>query len=394
MRRALELADVVREHAPAFLAGRGECVSSAGTRVLSAIKACRTAALGGHLDRCDDCGHEAVSYNSCRNRHCPKCQVSATTEWTERQEQDLLPVEYFHVVFTLPAELAAVALHNKRRVYGLMFRVVAKTLQQIARDPKHLGAEIGLLAVLHTWGQNLHHHPHIHCIVPGGGLAADGEHWLSCRTGFFVPVRVLSRLFRGKLLAELKRLHEKGKLRFGGQVQGLSDRQAFRDYLAPLYRKDWVVYAKPPFGGPSRVLKYLARYTHRVAISNSRLVSMDDHGVSFTWRDYAHGNRKRLMSLSVVEFLRRFLLHVLPKGLKRIRSYGLLANRHRRRKLQECRSLIGARTEQAQTEGPVEGERIGARDRRCPECKLGRMVIVLAFEAGMAPRRVQWSDTS
>ncbi len=385
---------MVRVHARPLLAAWGVHASASARWVLTDITGCRTSALGGHVERCDRCGHRAIAYNSCRNRHCPKCQSKASAEWTARQGEDLLPVEYFHVVFTVPHEIAAIAIHNKRQVYGLMFQTVAETLQQVANDPRHLGAEIGLLAVLHTWGQNLQHHPHIHCIVPGGGLSASGDRWVPCRSGFFVPVRVLSRLFRGKLLSELKRLHHKGKLCFGGQVQHLSDPEAFHGYLDPLYSKKWVVYAKPPFGGPTRVLKYLGRYTHRVAISNSRLVAMDEHSVSFSWRHYAHGNRHRLMRLAAGEFLRRFLLHLLPKGLKRIRAYGLLANRHRRRNLKACRDLIPCAVDVYQGAVASSGTGKLLPHRPCPACRLGHMLIVLVFEAGMGPRQSLAIDSS
>jgi hypothetical protein len=307
---------------------------------MRAIERCRTAALGGHVEQCDTCGHQRISYNSCRNRHCPKCQSLAKARWLEARLADLLPVEYFHVVFTLPEQLASVALQNKRVVYNLLFAATAETLRTIATDPRHLGAEIGFLAVLHTWGQTLCHHPHLHCVIPGGGLAADGARWISCRPGFFLSVNVLARLFRRLFLQGLERAYENDKLTFSGSLECLAKARAFRQLLANLRAREWWVYAKPPFGGPEQVLAYLGRYTHRVAISNHRLLSLKDGNVTFKWRDYRHANQESLMSLKADEFIRRFVLHVLPRGFQRIRQFGLLANRRRHDQLARCRQLL------------------------------------------------------
>jgi hypothetical protein len=307
---------------------------------MGAIEACRTAVLGGHTERCADCGLIRIAYNSCRNRHCPKCQGLARAEWLAARQTELLPVPYFHVVFTLPAPVAEIAFQNKATVYALLFRTAAETLCAIAADPRHLGAEIGVVAVLHSWGQNLHHHPHLHCIVPGGGLSPDGTHWIACRPGFFLPVRVLSRLYRRLFLEGLQRVFEAGKLRFFGALAGLAPSPVFAQQLAALRRIDWVVYAKRPFGGPEQVLAYLGRYTHRIAISNSRLIKLEDGRVSFRWRDYRHHDKVKVMTLAADEFIRRFLLHSLPDGFHRIRHYGFLANGHRAAKLALCRQLL------------------------------------------------------
>jgi hypothetical protein len=343
-RPALEVADIFRAHGPAWRDAQRGHLSLAQLKVMSAITQCRTAALGGHVLRCDGCGLEQVSYNSCRNRHCPKCQSSAAKRWLDARQADLLPVEYYHVVFTLPAPIADIAYQNKAALYGLLFDIAAETLLRIAADPKHLGASIGATLVLHTWGSALTHHPHVHGIVPGGGLASDGTRWIGCRPGFFLPVRVLSRLFRRRFLEELQRLHDGGKLRFFGEHAALADARAFKAWLAPLRKSEWVVYAKRPFAGPQAVLSYLSRYTHRVAISNSRLLAMDERGVTFRWKDYrAKGTtRHKAMTLSPQEFMRRFLLHVLPGGFHRVRHYGLLANSNRRDNLAQARKLLGA----------------------------------------------------
>ena len=378
VRQNLELADIVRAHRDDFVASRQGRISTAERRVLDDIATCRTPASGGHVERCDRCGYLEIACNSCRNRHCPKCQASARAEWLVERQDELLPVEYYHVVFTLPHEFAPLAQQNKKVVYDLLFRAAAETLQQVAADPKHLGAEIGCLFVLHTWGQNLDHHPHVHCIVPGGGISPDGSRWISCKPGFFLPVRILSRLFRGKFLHHLRRAFSDGKLTFHGHLAHLADPVDFRSYLAPLYEKDWVVYAKAPFGGPQHVLHYLSRYTHRVAIANSRLLSLKDGHVSFTWKDYAHGCRQRVMSLSAVEFLRRFLLHLLPKGFVRIRHYGFLANRHRAKKLGLCRQLIDV----PQQISPGEEQTSDDHGTACPKCKRGTMVRILSFAPG------------
>jgi Putative transposase/Transposase zinc-binding domain len=345
-RPALEVADIFRAHGSAWRDAQRAHLSLAQLKVMSAITQCRTAALGGHVLRCDGCGLDQVSYNSCRNRHCPKCQSSAAKRWLDARQADLLPVEYYHVVFTLPAPIADLAYQNKAALYGLLFDIAAETLLRIAADPKHLGASIGATLVLHTWGSALTHHPHVHGIVPGGGLAPDGTRWIACRPGFFLPVRVLSRLFRRRFLEELQRLHDSSALRFFGEHAALADAAAFKDWLAPLRKCEWVVYAKRPFAGPQAVLAYLSRYTHRVAISNSRLLAMDERGVTFRWKDYrAKGKtRHKAMTLGPQEFMRRFLLHVLPGGFHRIRHYGLLANSTRRDNLALARKLLHVAT--------------------------------------------------
>ena len=383
-RHHLEVADIVRSHGRAFSARRRCQPGSAESRVLRAIAACRTRALGGHVSRCDSCGHLDVSYNSCRNRHCPKCQASARHQWVADREEDLLPVEYFHVVFTVPQEIARIALQNKGAVYRILFRASAETLQRIAADPKHLGARIGFMSVLHTWGQNLHLHPHVHCVVPGGGISNDGDRWVSCRPGFLLPVRVLGRVFRRKFLEELKHAHSAGDLDFTGQLAELREWDAFRAYVEPLYHQNWVVYSKPPFGGPAHVLKYLSSYTHRVAISNGRLVRMENDSVTFKWKDYAHGSRRRLMTLSAVEFLRRFLLHILPRGFVRIRHYGLFANRCRAQKLRLCRELLAAMGSHHRPEDRC----CTSEDDHpplCPVCGRGLLITVLAFDPFEVP---------
>ena len=340
MRPPLEVADIFRQHGHDFRFTYP--LSPEQRRVMGAIERCRTAALGGHVEQCDTCGHQRIAYNSCRNRHCPKCQSLAKARWLEARLADLLPVEYFHVVFTLPEPLASLALQNKRVVYNLLFAAAAETLRTIAADPRHLGAQIGFLAVLHTWGQTLRHHPHLHCVIPGGGLSVDGERWISCRPGFFLSVNVLARLFRRLFLEGLERAYENDKLTFSGSLEYLAKARAFRQLLASLRAREWWVYAKPPFGGPEQVLAYLGRYTHRVAISNHRLLSLKDGNVTFKWRDYQHANQQSLMTLKADEFIRRFLLHVLPRGFQRIRQFGWLANRRRHDQLARCRHLLGA----------------------------------------------------
>jgi hypothetical protein len=337
---ALEVADIFRTHGPAWRAAQRGHLSLAQLKVMSAIEQCRSAALGGHVLRCEGCGTDQVSYNSCRNRHCPKCQSTAAQRWLDARQADLLPVEYYHVVFTLPAPIADIAYYNKAAIYGLLFDTAADVLLTIAADAKHLGARIGATLVLHTWGSALTHHPHVHGIVPGGGLGPDGKTWVACRPGFFLPVRVLSRLFRRRFLEGMLELHRTGRLRFFGEHAPLQDARVFTDWLAPLRRQEWVVYAKRPFAGPQAVLAYLSRYTHRVAISNSRLVSSDERGVTFHWKDYRAKGRTRhkTMTLAPHEFMRRFLLHVLPGGFHRIRHYGLLANGNRR----DCLALARA----------------------------------------------------
>ena len=360
-RPALELADIVNRHGH-----RLQNLSGAQRRILLDIATCRTAAKGGHVETCDHCQHQRIAYNSCRNRHCPKCQASACARWMEDREAELLPVEYFHVVFTLPDTFNALALSNKRVVYGVLFDAVSRTLLEVAADPRRLGAKIGFLAILHTWGQNLSLHPHLHCVIPGGGLSPDGWRWVSCKSGFFLPVRVLSKVFRGKFIDGLK------KARRQGTLVGVDDDASFGRLLNASVKQDWVVYAKPPFGGPEQVLKYLARYTHRIAISNRRLVSIDEDTVTFQYKDYAQGNRPRTMTLDGSEFLRRFLLHAVPGGFMRIRHFGLLANRGRAANLAACRKLLADQTPASLT--PVLGVATPSELPRCPACKKGRMV--------------------
>src|SRR5512137_1424889 len=341
-RLALEVADIFRSHGPAWRDAQHDHLSLGQLKVMSAIEQCRTAILGGHVLCCPACDHQDIAYNSCRNRHCPKCQASAAKRWLEARQADLLPVEYYHVVFTLPAPISAIAYYNKTVIYGLLFDLAAETLLTIAADPKHLGAQIGATLVLHTWGSALTHHPHVHGIVPGGGLSPDAERWVACRPGFFLPVRVLSRLFRRRFLEELAAAYRRGRRQFFGDDAGLHDPRAFAHWLALLRKVEWVVYAKRPFAGPAAVLAYLSRYTHRVAISNGRLLAFDDRGVTFRWKDYrATGKtRYKAMTLAADEFMRRFLLHVLPGGFHRIRHYGLLANAGRREYLAQARELL------------------------------------------------------
>ena len=343
-RPALEVADVFHRFGPAWREQQAGHLSLGQLKVMSAIEQCRSAALGGHVLRCESCDHHEISYNSCRNRHCPKCQAKAAQRWLKARQADLLPVEYYHVVFTLPAPIADLSYTNKAVIYRLLFEVAAETLSTIAADPKHLGAQIGITLVLHTWGSAMTHHPHVHGIVPGGGLSSDGTRWVACRRGFFLPVRVLSRLFRRRFLEELAKVHHAGQLKCFGDLAGLADPQAFARWLAPLRASEWVVYAKRPFAGPEAVLAYLSRYTHRVAISNRRLVALDDRGVTFRWKDYREKGRTRhkTMTLAPDEFMRRFLLHVLPSGFHRIRHYGLLANVGRRANLACVRKLLAA----------------------------------------------------
>lgn len=391
-RPVVEVADVVRQHGAAWIKACHASLSRVQYRALRAIEQCRTAALGGHVDQCDRCGHQVISYNSCRNRHCPKCQSLAKARWLAARQAELLEVTYFHLVFTLPERLAPLALQNARLLYNLLFRAAAETLLRIAADPQHLGARIGFLAILHTWGQNLQHHPHLHCVVPGGGLSADGKHWIACRRGFFLPVRVLSRLFRGQFLAGLKQAFDQGKLQLHGQLQPLASVPAFGRLLEDCRLTEWVVYAKRPFGGPAQVLDYLGRYTHKVALSNHRLLRLENGQVSFHWRDYRHGHRKKIMTLAATEFLRRFLLHILPEGFVRIRHFGLLANRHRAENLALCRQLL---TTAEPT--PVENltpqpwtalyqELTGVDLLLCPECGLGRLVRIQMLPAPSWPR--------
>ena len=379
-RPPLEVADVVHQHGAAFLARSGPTLSGAQHRALRAIALCRTAALGGHITQCDHCGHEAQAYNSCRNRSCPKCHGTAQAAWLTAREGEILETPYVHVIFTLPHDLGPLALQNPRLLYGLLFRTVAQTLQDIAGDPKHLGAEIGGLAVLHTWGQQLHHHPHLHCVLPAGGLAPDGTQWIPCRPHFFLPVRVLSRRFRRLYLAGLASLYAQGHLTLLGRCRKLAELQPWRQFLADVRDKDWVVYAKEPLREPQHVLKYLARSTHRVAISNHRLVAFENGQVTFRSKDYQRGHRLRTLTLEAVEFLRRLMLHVPPRGFQRIRHFGFLANRVRQAKLTQCRALLGHATHPlAQTAArdlkPPE-EPSGEPGTQCPVCQHGRMQLV------------------
>jgi ribosomal protein L37AE/L43A len=386
-RPRLEVAEVIRSCRDAFLQQYGANLTTEQRRALDDLTACRTAALGGHVLQCPECGHQEISHNSCGNRHCPKCQATAAARWLEAQAADLLDTPYFHVVFTLPSAFGPVALHNPRVVYGLLMQAAAKTLLEVAADPKHLGAEVGVLAVLHTWGQNLTLHPHVHCVVTGGGLAPDESRWVAGRDDFFLPVRVLSRVFRGKFLAGLRAAFQRGRLRFSGRLAALAQPKRFHRLLAETVRTEWVVYAKAPWNGAVTTLKYLARYTYRAAISNHRLVSLADGQVTFGWKDYAHRGKRGTMTLEAVEFVRRFLMHVLPTGFVRVRHYGLLANRHRREKLARCRELLGmAVTAQADAApaGPdpitPPGHEVAVTPTRvCPRCSAGRMVVVAEF---------------
>jgi hypothetical protein len=387
-RPALEVADILRAHGPAWRRANAGHVSLGQLKVMSAIERCRTTALGGHVARCEKCEYIHIAYNSCRNRHCPKCQGAAARAWLADREAELLPVPYYHVVFTLPAPIADVAYQNKAAIYAILFRAAAETLITIAADPKHLGARIGLTAVLHTWGSALTHHPHIHCIVPGGGLALDRERWISCRSGFFLPVRVLSRLFRRLFLEQLAAAHDAGRLHFFGAHAPLAECHAFAAYRAPLRKIEWVVYAKRPFAGPQAVLAYLSRYTHRVAIANSRLIACDDNAVTFSWKDYrAKGrDRQKVMTLASDEFLRRFLIHVLPSGFHRIRHYGLFANGARAENLARVRDLLGVPAKQDEpSDADANADEPLTRLLPCPCCG-GPMIVIETFEPGSMPR--------
>jgi hypothetical protein len=382
-REGLEVADVFRRFGPAYRDRHGASLSTARWKAMRAIENCRTALLGGHVERCGDCGHQRVAYNSCRNRNCPKCQGLARAQWLEDRQAELLDVPYFHVVFTVPAEIEVIAFQNQTVVYDILFRAASETLRTIAADPRHLGAEIGFLAVLHTWGQNLMHHPHVHCLVPGGGIAPDSKRWIACRQGFFLPVRVLSRMFRGLFLHYLEKAFAAGELRFFSAYHPLHEPAAFRRYLTPIHQAEWVVYAKRPFAGPAQVLDYVGRYTHRVAISNNRLLAMDEGKVRFRWKDYRDGDRQKTMTLDGGEFIRRFLIHVLPDGFHRIRYFGFLGNCQRARKLALCRKLLGMAPP-----GPADPQ-VDYRDRfealtgrslrECPHCRTGVMVVINAI---------------
>jgi hypothetical protein len=380
----LEVADIFRDHGPAWRQANVGHVSLDQLKVMSAIESCRTAALGGHVARCEDCSHILIAYNSCRNRHCPKCQGAAAKQWLAERAAELLPVPYYHVVFTVPAAVADIAYQNKAVIYDLLFRTAAETMLTIAADPKHLGARIGITAVLHTWGSAMTHHPHVHMIVPGGGISLDRKRWVACRPGFFLPVRVLSRLFRRLFLKALTAAHAAGRLNFFADHAHLGDAQAFAAYLEPLRKVEWVVYAKRPFGGPAAVLAYLARYTHRIAIANSRLIAFDRNGVSFKWKDYRIDGRDRYkaMTLATSEFIRRFLIHVLPRGFHRIRHYGLFAKSSCADHIARARELLAVPKAQDQ---PVAAAAADPNAPACPCCG-GRMIIIESFERGCSPR--------
>ena len=387
-RPTLEVADIFRAHGAAWRTANAGHVSLGQLKVMSAIERCRTAALGGHVAACTDCAHTQIAYNSCRNRHCPKCQGAAAKEWLEARQAELLEVPYFHLVFTLPKPISDIAYQNKAVVYDILFKITARTLITIAADPKHLGARIGFTAMLHTWGSAMPHHPHLHVIVPGGGISPDGKQWISCRPNFFLHVRVLSKLFQRLFLEKLAAAHEAGRLHFFTDLAHLAERDAFSRYLAPWHNADWVVYAKPPAAGPDAVLAYLSRYTHRVAISNSRLITLDDKGVTFKWKDYrAKGRyRQKTMTLTTDQFIRRFLCHVLPKGFHRIRHYGLLANGNRAANLARARQLLAMPAPVADDDQTLDdASEPPASTYPCPACG-GPMVIIETFQPGATPR--------
>jgi hypothetical protein len=377
-----EVADVFRRYGDRYRQHHGASLSIAQRRAMRAIEICRTAALGGHVERCDGCGHQRIAYNSCRNRNCPKCQGLARAQWLQDRQAELLNTPYFHVVFTVPDEIAVIAFQNKPVVYNILFRAAAETLQTIAADPAHLGAEIGFLTVLHTWGQNLLHHPHLHCLVPGGGISPDGSRWVACKPGFFLPVRVLSRLFRRLFLQYLQKAFAAGQLRFFSAQRCLHEPAVFRHHLGRARKSEWVVFAKRPFAGPRQVLEYVGRYTHRIAIANSRLLSIGDGKVCFRWKDYRHGNQQKTMTLDADEFIRRFLIHVLPDGFQRIRYYGFLGNCHRARKLALCRELLAMTQSEPTRPSLHEDYRdrfealTGLTLRLCPHCHLGSMFVI------------------
>jgi hypothetical protein len=388
----LEVADIFRAHGPAWRHAQAGHLSLGQLKVMSAIERCRSAALGGHVLQCPACEHTQIAYNSCRDRHCPKCQASAARRWLEARQADLLPVDYYHLVFTLPAPIRDIAWYNKSVVYGLLFKAAAETLCTIAADPRHLGARIGVTLVLHTWGSAMTHHPHVHGIVPGGGLSLDGERWVACRPGFFLPVRVLSRLFRRLFLEKLSDAHRAGKLQFFSECRALAETKSFRDWLKPLRQCEWVVYAKRPFAGPDAVLAYLSRYTHRVAIANSRLIALDEQGVTFKWKDYRAKERVRHKTMTLIpnEFMRRFLLHVLPSGFHRIRHYGLIANTTRKDNLARARELLVGKVTDEPTDAEMNSvETADGSDESatyvCPDCG-APMLIMETFLCGQLPR--------
>ena len=397
-RPQFEVADIFRRYGADYRLQHGASLSVAQRRVMTAIEVCRTAVLGGHLEQCDRCGHERNAYNSCANRHCPKCQSLARAEWLENRRTELLNTQYFHVVFTVPEQIARIAYQNKKVVYGILFHATAETLRTIAADPKHLGAEIGFFAVLHSWGSNLLHHPHLHCVVPGGGLSPDETQWISCRPRFFLPVRVLSRLFRRLFLEYLIKAFDAGKLQFFSSLEPLRERRAFFRHLAPTRATKWVVYAKRPFAGPEQVLDYVGRYTHRVAISNNRLLDIDHGTITFRFKDYRHDGQHKTMTLEAEEFIRRFLLHVLPDGFQRIRYYGFLGNRYREEKLARCRQLLGMpacppTSEESQDYRDRYEELTGCSLRECPVCHQGCMVTI-AILLPSPERQISITDTS
>jgi hypothetical protein len=388
-RPVLEVADILRDHGSAWRRANAGHVSLDQLKVMSAIERCRTAALGGHVARCEDCAYTVIAYNSCRNRHCPKCQAAAAKQWLAEREAELLPVGYFHVVFTLPGPIADIAYQNKAVIYDLLLRASAETVLTIAADPKHLGARIGITAVLHTWGSAMTHHPHVHMIVPGGGVSLDGRRWLSCRPSFLLPVPVLSRLFRGRVLQKLRAAHKANQLQFFGRHAHLAKPKAFAAYLAPLRKIEWYLYSKPPFGGPEAVLAYLSRYTHRVAISNRRLIAFNNNGVTFSYKDYRADGRARYkrMTLATDEFIRRFLIHVLPHGFHRIRHYGLFANGNRAANIARARELLAvpSRPKEPETAEATTTDEPRALPRPCPCCG-GRLIIIETFARGCEPK--------
>ncbi len=390
---------MLRRYGETYRAEHGASLSCTQRRVMQAIETCRTATLGGHLERCDACEHQRISYNSCRNRHCPKCQSLARAQWIEHRQTELLNCQYFHVVFTMPEEIAAIAYQNKAVAYNLLFQATAETLRTIGADPKHLGADIGFFAILHTWGQNLMHHPHLHCVVPGGGLSPDKQRWIACRRDFFLSVRVLSRFFRRRFLEMLEHAFDAGELNFFSALANLQNRDAFQQYLVPVREKEWVVYAKPPFAGPEQVLDYVGRYTHRVAISNNRLLDIEDGHVRFRWKDYADDNQQKSMTLTADEFIRRFLLHTLPSGMQRIRYYGLLGNRHRTENLTRCRDVLNMPAKTTTPDEPPAPRDYRSRYEaltgkslhQCPACLEGCMRLIELLPRGT---RVAVIDTS
>ena len=396
-RSKLEVADIFRAHGGAYRREHAGHLNLPQLKVMSAVENCRTAALGGHVAACTKCDHQHIAYNSCRNRHCPKCQGAAAQGWMQARMEDLLPVEYFHVVFTLPVQIADIAYQNKAAVYGLLFKASAQTLLTIAADPKHLGAKIGMTSVLHTWGSAMTHHPHVHVVVPGGGLSSDGQRWVACRKGFLVSVKVLSRLFRRLFLEGLAKLHKQGKLAFFGSLSKLADPDAFATYLAPLRKINWVVYAKQPFGGPEAVLAYLSRYTHRIAISNHRLITADADVVAFKWKDYRikSGDRMKAMRLHTSEFIRRFLIHVLPSGFHRIRHTGFLANGIRRNRIEMIRRLLDVDPVADLKTDDDHCADANEKEQACPKCG-GVMIVVETFKRGQTPkpRAPPWEDAA